>query len=387
MSMIYSLLSHSWGGLVIAALVAGVGLLLARVGRWRIVRWVGFAVCALALLLAAGSVVAIVRIARANRAYPPPGRLVDVGGQRMHIWAEGDARGGPTVIWIPGGHSQGLGLYHLHKAMRGETRSILFDRFGTGWSDAGPFPRSTAREAEELNTLLDNAGEKGPFILAGHSYGGLLAANFARRHPDKTAALVLLDPTPPDAFVYAPVFGMAAAKGLILAGQLGGLQKLFGFQPDSNRGAAADPELAKLLKQIDDSRADVREMMDSRNASPAQDFALASIFNEWFDPASPPQFMVYDGELGEMPVYLVTPQGDTEPQIRRMRLSDAETKRAINFFQRARVRYLATSSKSEHIVTPAGTGHNYPYEVPQFLIETMRHVLAKSRAPQTAAAK
>ena len=53
MSMIYSLLSHSWGGLVIAALVAGVGLLLARVGRWRIVRWVGFAVCALALLLAA----------------------------------------------------------------------------------------------------------------------------------------------------------------------------------------------------------------------------------------------------------------------------------------------------------------------------------------------
>lgn len=380
MNTIYSLLSHSWSGLIIAAIVAAIGWLILRVKRWRIVRFLGYAICALALLLTIGSIVAIVRITRANNAYPPPGKLVDVGGHRMHIWAEGDAKGGPTIIWIPGAHQQGLGLYHLHKAMRGETRSILFDRFGTGWSDVGQFPRSTAREAEELKTLLDNAGEKGPFILAGHSYGGLLAANFARRFRDKTAALVLLDPTPPDAFVYAPVFGMAAAKGLITTGQTLGLQKLFGFQPDPNRGASADPELAKLLKLIDDSRADVRAMMDSRNAHPAQDFALASIFQEWFDPTAPPQFMVYDGELGEMPVYLVTPQGDTEKMIQQMRLSEADTKRAINFFQRSRVRYLATSSKSEHVVTPAGTGHNYPFEVPEFVVETMRKVLAKSQS-------
>lgn len=171
MNTIYALLAHSWSGLVIAALVAGLGWLVVRAARWRGysrlrgVRFAGYAVYGLAILLAAGSVVAIVRISRAERRHPPMGKLVDVGGYRMHILAEGDAKGSPTLVWIPGSHGQGLGLYHLHKAMRNETRSILFDRPGTGWSDTGPFPRRTAREAEELRALLDNAGEHGPFIL------------------------------------------------------------------------------------------------------------------------------------------------------------------------------------------------------------------------------
>lgn len=203
MNLIYKLLAHSWSGLIIVVVVVALGWLVvwfSRRSKFNRLRFVGYGFWVVAGLLAIGSVTAIIRINAASR--PPMGELVDVGGYRMHILAEGQSRGRPTIVWIPGGHAPGLGFYGHHKQMRSETRSILFDRPGTGWSDTGPFPRRTAKEAEELATLLEQAKEPGPFILVGHSYGGLLAANFARRFPKKTAAVILLDATQPDSLVY-----------------------------------------------------------------------------------------------------------------------------------------------------------------------------------------
>lgn len=160
MNATYALLAHSWAGLVIAGLVAAVGWLVAGAARWAgrpRARFAGYLLYACAAALAVLSVLAVVRIHRAEAGHPPMGTLVDVGGYRLHVVAEGDARGGPTVVWISGGHASGLSIHHLHKAVRGETRSILFDRPGTGWSDTGPFPASTRREAEQLHTLLANS--------------------------------------------------------------------------------------------------------------------------------------------------------------------------------------------------------------------------------------
>lgn len=382
MSSLYSLLSHSWSGLLLAAAVALIGLLITRFKRWRVVRWFGYTVCVLAAVMAAASAIAAYRINREMNAQPPMGKLVDVGGYRLHILSEGDAKGGPTVIWISGGHGPGLALYHLHKAMRGETRSILFDRPGTGWSDTGPFPVSTKREAEELNTLLTNAGEKGPFVLAGHSYGGLLGVNYARRYPKGVAALVLLDPTPPDVFTYLPGGGGPNIPlGLVRNGQISGLMKLFGLWSDPlqevvKRGG----ELPPLLKKIETALAEVNGAMSARNSAPASDWVSASIFSEWFDPQLVAELTVYDGELGEMPVYLITPEGDTnEADVKALGISDGEVQRALSFLKQARKRYLAISTKSEFIKAPDGTGHNYPYETPEFVVEQMRRILAKSR--------
>jgi pimeloyl-ACP methyl ester carboxylesterase len=385
MNLIYSLLSHSWSGLILAAVVGLIGLLITRFKRWRIVRWLGYAVCALALVMAIASGIAAYRISRALNAHPPMGKLVDVGGYRLHILAEGDAKGGPTLVWIPGGHGPGLALYHLHKALRGEMRSILFDRPGTGWSDTGPFPVSTKREAEELHTLLTNAGEKGPFIVAGHSYGGLLAANYARRYPQTMAALVLLDPTPPDVFTYLPGgVGPDVPLGLVRSGQMPGALKLFGLWTDpteamKQRGGALPP----LLKKIEAALGEVNEPMNARRAAPAGDWVAASLFSEWFDPQLVAELTVYDGELGALPVYLITPEGDTTaPVVKGMGVKDEEIPRALNFLNHARKRYLAISSKSEFIKAPDGTGHNYPYEAPEFVVEQVRNILAKSRTAQ-----
>lgn len=387
----YALLSHPWGGVAIAVVVAAIGVLLLlvsrrpragqRAGRTRIARALGVLVAAFSVFVLAAAAVSMIEIRRLASEHPPPGTLVDVGGYRMHILAEGDAGDGPTVIWIPGGHAQGLALHHLHSAIRGETRSILFDRPGTGWSDPGPYPRRTATETAELATMLEQAGEEGPFVLAGHSYGGLLAANYARRHPDRTAAVVLLDASPPDAFIYAPAYGAAALDGLVRDAEQQGLDKIFGGWTNPEIAMAdTETEVGEILRKQRRLLADVGEAMAANARRPAASFASASIFQE-FSPgivsSAAPDLVVYDGELGDMPVLVVIPDDPADAIIDPLGMEEAAARRAKNFFVRMRVRYLDVSSDARLVHTPPGTGHNYPYETPEFVLNVVRQLLAE----------
>ena len=195
----YAFLSHDWAGLVIALSITLAGTAVFFFGRRtsgvsRLLSPMGASASVVGMVLCVTSAVQWANVERMWDSHPAPGVLVDVGGYRMHILAEGENRGKPTVVFIPGGHSSGYSFFNLHKIFRDETRSVLFDRPATGWSDIGPFPRSSYREAEELNSLMRISGEREPLILVGHSYGGLLALVYAMRFPDRTAGIVLLDP-------------------------------------------------------------------------------------------------------------------------------------------------------------------------------------------------
>jgi len=387
----YPLLAHPWGGAVIGLIVAAISVSLLvcsrrlragqPTGRARVVRVLGVLVGAFSAFVLTGAAISMIEIRRLADAHPPPGTLVDVGGYRMHILAEGDAGGGPTVIWIPGGHAQGLALHHLHAAVRGETRSILFDRPGTGWSDPGSFPRRTATEAVELATLLEEAREEGPFVLAGHSYGGLLAANFARRYPERTAAVVLLDASPPDAFIYAPAYGAAALDGLVRDAERQGLDKIFGGWTNPELAMAeSETEIGEVLRKQRRLLADVGEAMAANARRPASSFATASIFQEFSSrivSGAAPDVVVYDGELRDLPVLVVIPNATADAIIDPLGMEEGAARRAKNFFERVRVRYLEVSSDTRLIHTPPGTGHNYPYETPDFVIEVVRQLLAE----------
>jgi pimeloyl-ACP methyl ester carboxylesterase len=198
-------------------------------------------------------------------------------------------------------------------------------------------------------------------------------------------ALVLLDPTPPDILTYLPGgAGPSIAGNIVRGSQMLGLMKLFGLYSDPQASLAnRDDELGKLIRTINGQLAEVRPAMDAREQSPAGSWVTASVFSEWLNPNLLAELVVYDGELGELPVYLITPEGDTkEADIKAMGIRDDETPRAMNFLKRARKRYLAISSKSEFIKAPDGTGHNYPYEAPEFVAEQVRNILAKSRPMQ-----
>jgi pimeloyl-ACP methyl ester carboxylesterase len=124
-------------------------------------------------------------------ATPPPGRLVDIGGHRLHLWCTGD--GSPVVILDTGLGSTTAAWGFVQPDVARFTRVCSYDRAGLGYSDAGPTPRTARRMASELAGLLDRGGIGGPVVLVAASSGGFNVRMFASDHPERTAALVLVD--------------------------------------------------------------------------------------------------------------------------------------------------------------------------------------------------
>jgi pimeloyl-ACP methyl ester carboxylesterase len=133
--------------------------------------------------------------------FPPPGRLVDVGGYRLHLVVTGDEQPGPTVIVDGGMVSFSSNWAWVQPELAKVVRVVAYDRAGLGWSDPGPRPRDAGQSAKELHIALEHLGITGPYVLAGHSYGGLAARAFAAVYPQDVAGVVLVDGSHPDQWV------------------------------------------------------------------------------------------------------------------------------------------------------------------------------------------
>ena len=131
---------------------------------------------------------------RDERRYPPPGALVDVGGNRLHLDVRGDGPG-PTVVLEAGMGSFSPNWYWVQSELAPALRVVAYDRAGLGWSERGTAPRDADTLAVELHTALQAAGVPGPYVLAGHSFGGLYVRIFAAQYPDEVAGMVLIDST------------------------------------------------------------------------------------------------------------------------------------------------------------------------------------------------
>jgi pimeloyl-ACP methyl ester carboxylesterase len=127
---------------------------------------------------------------------PPLGKLVDIGGYRIHLNCTG--KGKQTVVLSPGAGDFSFVWTLVQAKVSGFARVCSYDRPGSAWSDPGPMPRTMRQEAYEVRSALHAAKQRGPYILVGHSLGGLVMRVFADRYPDETAALVLVDATSPD---------------------------------------------------------------------------------------------------------------------------------------------------------------------------------------------
>jgi pimeloyl-ACP methyl ester carboxylesterase len=130
------------------------------------------------------------------RTYPPPGRLVDVGSHRLHIVDRGSGPG-PSVVLEAGLMSTVLSWSGLQAELARSFRVVSYDRAGLGWSDLGPMPRTAEGIVNELHTLLERAQIPRPYLLVGHSFGGLTMPLFAARFPGEVAGVVLIDPVVP----------------------------------------------------------------------------------------------------------------------------------------------------------------------------------------------
>jgi pimeloyl-ACP methyl ester carboxylesterase len=145
-----------------------------------------------------------------DRRFPPPGKLYEVGGYRLHLFCEGT--GSPAVILDAGLGDSSLTWSLVRSDIARITRVCVVDRAGYGWSDQGPAPRDSAQIAKELDALLVQANVPAPYLMAGHSMGGYNVRVYRAAHPDKVAAMLLVDSAHEDqARRFAHILGAGAA--------------------------------------------------------------------------------------------------------------------------------------------------------------------------------
>lgn len=168
----------------------------ARVRRWGKRMLLGLLLL-LILLVVAGAIYEALGRKNAAANYPPPGKLVDIGGRKMHIDCRGT--GSPTVVFESGlGTGGTIDWTLVHDEIAGFTRACAYDRAGIMWSDAKDTPQRASAVADDLHALLKGAGITGPLILVGHSIGGPYTRTYVGKYGEQVAGLVLVDASHPD---------------------------------------------------------------------------------------------------------------------------------------------------------------------------------------------
>jgi pimeloyl-ACP methyl ester carboxylesterase len=127
---------------------------------------------------------------RDRRRYRPPGRILN----GLHLWSKGED--GPSVVLESGIAGTCLSWKPVQDRASIFARVFSYDRAGLGWSHPSSHPRSLDRLVAELRALLQSAAVPQPYILVGHSFGGLVVQHFAALYPAEVKALVLVDPVP-----------------------------------------------------------------------------------------------------------------------------------------------------------------------------------------------
>ncbi|HEY7626023.1 MAG TPA: alpha/beta hydrolase [Ilumatobacteraceae bacterium] len=178
------------------------------------VRWLLYPVVLSLAIASVGAMFETAMRGHDDSTYAAPGTLYDVGGQRLHLSCTGTGR--PTVVLESGLGGMSASWARIVGDVNPTTRVCAYDRAGQGWSDDVDEPQDAAATATDLHTLLQRAGEAGPFVLVGHSAGGPYVMTYAARYPDEVAGMVLLDAMSPDEFSDLP--GFASEHSMVRRG-------------------------------------------------------------------------------------------------------------------------------------------------------------------------
>ena len=316
----------------------------------RLLRRLGYAMAGLVSLLlvlvCAGALWQAIATRRDLRQNPPPGRLVDVGGYRMHINSTGE--GSPTVILDSGLSDSSLSWYKVQPEVARFVRVVSYDRAGLGWSDPSPQPRNSRVFAEELHTLLHNAGIPAPFVLVGHSMGGYDVRMFASLYRPEVAGMVLVDASHPDLSSRAP--GMRE-NFLLWRNYLVQRQRLMPFGIPRLMGwcDAGTPQPA--LRAV-----------ECRSSRYEETLAELDSFATSGDQVRP------TGSLGDMPLAVLTEDPDK-----------VYPRDMLPAFLECQDDLARLSTRATHVVAK-GSGHQIQKERPDLVIAAIRQVVEQVKA-------
>jgi pimeloyl-ACP methyl ester carboxylesterase len=218
--------------------------------RSRTRRWLLYPVFGFLAVASLGGAFETARESLYGEALPAGGRLVDVGGHRLYVHCVGS--GSPVVVLEAGLGASSSAWKTIEPTVARQTRVCSYDRAGRGRSESSPHGIQTAAD---LHTLLNRAGEPGPYVLVGHSLGGAYVLDFAAQFPGQVAGVALLDSMSPDQFTniagYAGFYNILhRASGLLPSVARIGLGRIAGYGVGDARGFRDDvTEIPEALKQ------------------------------------------------------------------------------------------------------------------------------------------
>lgn len=324
--------------------------------RWR--RAALVVLGALATVLLAGAIYEMVGGTLDARRYPPPGELVDVGDGRLHLHCVGE--GAPTAVLDAGGGDSSLSWTAVQEALADDLQVCAFDRFGFGWSDDADRPHAVTSYVEHQEHLLEAAGLEGPYLLVGHSLGGLNAQVFAERQPDRVAGMVLVDAAHPELFERVPEL-VNAEGGFVSAmrvlSRLGVVRLAFTtgmVDPLEGVDVAPDVHSAYLSQLSRPGHWDVVHRMGG-----GLEKSLASVRD-----VSPP---------ADVPAMVLT--HGVPDMFEGIDVNATEVERVWQELQAA----LAAGFDDGHLVVVRESGHLIPLEDPGAVIDAVRAVAAAAR--------
>ncbi len=329
----------------------------------RALRWLLGTIVTLATV---GAVYQIVGMVRDRQHSPPPGQMVDIGGHRLHLYCLGT--GSPTVILEAAAPGWSLYWSTVQPQLAQTTRVCAYDRAGLGWSERGPLPRTGQRMAKELHRLLERAGIRGPYVLVGHSLGGLVTRLYQHDYPQDVVGMVLVDAGHESELRQAEFRGFAnAGKSLlpvIRAMTMLGITRLM----------ASYDQLPQLLTQQEEKVApEIRPMLRAGWLRTGYYSTLADESDGLIETL---EQVRHSGSLGTLPLVVVTATGPIWWPEMPGQVNPAKFRKMWLELQQN----LTTLSTNSHQVFADQSSHFIQFDQPDLVTNAVRQLIDRERS-------
>jgi pimeloyl-ACP methyl ester carboxylesterase len=326
-------------------------------------RWIAYALGALLVLLlllaAIGGVYEAIASSRDRHMNPPPGRLVNVDGYQMHLVCTG--AGTPTVVLESGLGDAWLPWYKVQPAISKVTQVCSYDRAGLGFSDPRPEKPDSRNIAHNLRALLAAAGVNPPYVLVGHSIGGIHVRVYQHLYPADAVGIVLVDSSHPDQEQRLPPEIKKFESRFYLEAELLGLTMPLGLPRLTGACGRGSPEIAAMQRTIECRWQTVK-------AAEAELRAFSASADEGRE----------TGSLGTLPLVVLShdPNKGAAPG-----MIPADVGRRLEDAWVQMQEELAHLSTNGSRIVATGSTHYVQLDRPDLVIAAVRNVLNESRAP------
>ena len=311
--------------------------------------------------------------------FPPPGRLVDIGGWRLHLNCTGQASASqPTVILEAGIGDFSVEWSLVQPQVAKFARVCSYDRADDGWSDLGPRPRTMHQIVYELHALLRNANEPGPYVLVGHSYGGWLVRLHQLTYPSEVVGLVLVEAGADDPVRVLSDGVPRHASDLVTGKPIPPVQTA-GPLRESDIPPAALSQMQDAARRFGPRANEAPRDKLPADAQRMRTWAYSQV-KHWAqadNPVEPEELALLRAErtksehsLGDLPLVVLT-RGISE--------AEGPDSKAFEAEHRKDPAVIAAMSRNGRLVVATRSGHHVQLDEPELVVTTIQELIAAAR--------